>query len=309
MDGGALRRRTISLLMGALQRRREPADEATLAAATGLGAGGARGAPAVAGWMRELELAGAVVRRPTGWELLRGAREVTLDLDALESVRAALGPALANPRKRGPRGWSKSKIPLEAAVGLVPTLSLRPGHRLIAYQHRDGEEGQGVVWAVPESAGHPEPRGLPTVDRGGLAAPRPPEAADDPIAALELDGTPLAHAHAWLLRRELAEAGASGAAVDWSFHTLVDRLPWEMPEQPWPEASPAADWTFPAGAPTELAPTVSLSGSGRATITVWTWTALGGERLIRHVTVHHADGTRASHRAEIVGTGGPGVVI
>jgi hypothetical protein len=260
------------------------------------------------GALRWLEDAGYAARDGEGWIALRGARQVALPLALVDGPRAALTERLAV--GRAPRGWSKAQVDWRAALATIPTLRLRPDRSLIAYVWRDGGHGAGVVWAVPSKLGHPDPGGLPRVDKGALAVPKPAGAEDDPISAFELDGTPASYAHAWLLRQELGAFGAVGAESDWPFHRVVDRLPWEAGITGYVEPSPAAAWTWPAGPPAgPLGPVLQLGPAGRATLVVHTWAFLEQERLVQHTVRQQAGGTLLGEAQVTLGTSTGAIVL
>jgi hypothetical protein len=70
-----------------------------------------------------------------------------------------------------PDGWSRSPIDLDSVMRAVPSLRLQPGWSLRGYVFREGMNGNGVVWAVPQSDGFPEPHDLQKLEEYFLAPP------------------------------------------------------------------------------------------------------------------------------------------
>ena len=61
----------------------------------------------------------------------------------------------SNVTDRGPEGWSKSDVDPMALLSAFPSLHLKEGLTLRAYQFREGGNGNGVVWAMPvKETGH-----------------------------------------------------------------------------------------------------------------------------------------------------------
>jgi hypothetical protein len=58
-----------------------------------------------------------------------------------------------------------------------PALRPKEGYALRAYQYRDDGDGNGFVWAVPESAPFPDPETFPRVEGAFLQPPKPPGVA------------------------------------------------------------------------------------------------------------------------------------
>ena len=67
-------------------------------------------------------------------------------------------------RTKSRRAGYKSNIDPARLVDLFPPLKLRKGYQLRAYLFREGGNGNGVVWAMPEDAPFPEPNECPTLE-------------------------------------------------------------------------------------------------------------------------------------------------
>ncbi len=153
----------------------------------------------------------------------------------------------------------KSQALYEPAV--FTSLRLKPGYVLQAYQFRAHRNGNGVVWAVPASAPYRQPEDCPHVDGEFLEPPRPPEALDDVMDAIDGDGTPWSYLSASILKRGLQEFGAIWHGCSWGTHAILGADPWRK------RASTKADsdgdspsnesgWTWVEPKPSEWKPAV-----------------------------------------------------
>ena len=68
-------------------------------------------------------------------------------------VRANKRGLLGEPREDDSEGWSLSAINPAIALKYLPNLHLKKGWKLVGYQFTSGENGNGVVYAIPESSG------------------------------------------------------------------------------------------------------------------------------------------------------------
>ena len=114
--------------------------------------------------------------------------------------------------KRGPEGWSKSRIDPTPIVDLFPPLRLAEGYVLRAYVFREGGNGNGVVSAMPTDADFPEPKDCPKLDMHRLKAPKPCGRSRRREEAIEGTAPRWSYLAASLLRRELPSSAPSGTA-------------------------------------------------------------------------------------------------
>jgi len=135
-------------------------------------------------------------------------------------------------------GWSKSPVDPMQLLGTFSALRLREGFVLRGYVFRAGDNGNGIVWAVPVEADFPEPVGCESVDGRFLSPPRPPAALADLMEAIEGDGTAWSYLSASLFAREAAEFGAAWHGCDWSADEILGADPWTTP----PKVEPGAEW-------------------------------------------------------------------
>lgn len=263
----------------------------------------------LAAWVDYLVLAGGLRRDGDRVLAASGPRTLNLDLHLLRHVRERIAQAVPTPGQAR-RGWQiHPRLDPEEAVRAVPTLRLRPDHRLTAYLYRDGAFGRAQVWATPGADPAPPPAGLPQIDIGDLAVPKPPGALTDPLDAIETDGTPLAAAHLWLLGCAFSDLGARGAGIGWSSHELLDGPPWLLPGDGFQQASPAPSWRWSTQPPTSWAPALQVTTTGSMTLTVHTWTALHTERVERHTVKISPDGHPRRQEVSVLGTGPGGMSL
>jgi hypothetical protein len=198
-----------------------------------------------------------------------------------------------------PEGWSKSWHDPLKVVELFRPLRVKKDHVLRAYLHREGGNGFGVVWALPADSEYPEPKDCPRLEHHYLRLPKPWDALDDTMEAIEGDDSAWSYLAASLLRRELGEFGALWHGIQWGTHVLLDDNPWaggpprddELPRQR-PDSQPH-QWKWFEVQPANWAPQVRLEPD-RAIVTFYTYTALAGgddgeierERIIRHTDTY-----------------------
>lgn len=200
-----------------------------------------------------------------------------------------------------PNGWSKSRLEPGKVVDVFRPLHLREGIALRAYQYMHDGNGNAVVWAMPADAEFPEPQDCPRLENHLFNAPKPYDALDDAMEAIEGDGSPRSYLFASLLRRELNEFGAMWHGANWSTHVVLDDAPWKIQarndESPLdrPTSKPE-EWKWYEAAPKTWAPQVSVE-KDRVTVVFYTYSALaeqrseeevGKEGIYRHVDVYRA---------------------
>lgn len=189
-----------------------------------------------------------------------------------------------------PEGWSKSRVDPMKVLALFPALRLREGFTLRAYQFKEEMNGNGFVWAMPVDAEFPAPEDCPRLESHFLKAPKPYDALDDAMEAIEGNDTPEAYWQASLLRRELKDFGALWHGVNWGTHYIVDADPLQQvrSENADPMRTPMTnpgDWQWLEPKPTDWTPRVTLEPD-RVVVTFYTYSGYEKERLYRHVDVY-----------------------
>ena len=198
-----------------------------------------------------------------------------------------------------PEGWSKSAVDPTKVLTLYPALRLREGFTLRGYQFKSEGNGNGYVWAMPVDADYPEPKDCPRLESNLFNAPKPYDALDDVMEAIEGNDSAEAYLQASLLRRELKDFGAMWHGVTWGTHHVVDVNPLLQvaDENADPMRQPMSnprDWTWLEAKPTDWVPRVALEPT-RAVVTFYTYSGYEKEAIYRHVDVYR----RGNYRARV----------
>lgn len=223
--------------------------------------------------------------------------------------RAKAG-ALSQLPKNTPEGWSKSRVDPARLLTAFPALRLREGYVWRAYVFKEDGNSNGFVWALPAGAAYLEPDECPRVESHFLHPPKPFDALDDLMEAIEGDDTPASYLQASILRREVKEFGSGWHGVKWGMHRVLDNHPWHGAQAAgddsmalYPTSEPR-EWKWLSPRPTAWAPEVRIEPD-RATVTFYTYTALyaegDGDTLEKERIVRHTDTyRRGKYRALVV---------
>lgn len=192
----------------------------------------------------------------------------------------------------GPQGWSKSEVDPMKLLAVFSSLRLKKGLILRAYQFRSRRNGNGIVWAIPESFAFPEPEECLWLDETLLEVFRPPGALDDLMEAIEGDGTPWSYLSASLFAREIAEFGAMWHGCSWSTHVILGSDPWGLfrgfirrnSSEKGPSGGPK-DWRWLEPKPREWRPMV-CEDSGNIVVKFYTFSGLVHEAIYRHLDTY-----------------------
>jgi len=212
-----------------------------------------------------------------------------------------------------PAGWVKSEHDPTKIVDLFRPLRLKKGFVLRAYLFRENGNANGVVWAMPQDAEFPEPKDSPVLEHHLFNAPKPWDALDDLMEAVEGDGSEWSYLAASVLRRELREFGASWHGIDWGTHIILEDDPWKKPpaEDDFPPSrptTPAREWKWSAARPQQWAPTVRIQPD-QVTVTFYTYTGKAPERIFRHTEIYRPGRYRARVEDQLIGQGKGGFVF
>lgn len=196
-----------------------------------------------------------------------------------------------------PVGWSKSRVDPTQLLTLFPALRLRRGFTLRAYQFKEEANGNGFVWGMPVDAEFPAPEDCPRLESHFLKAPKPFDAFDDVMEAIDGDDTAAAYWQASLLRRELKDFGAMWHGIVWGTHHVVDadplaRRPAENDDPLKVPLSRAERWKWLEAKPALWTPRVTLEDD-RAIVTFYTYSGFEKEGIYRHVDVYRRGKFRA----------------
>jgi murein DD-endopeptidase MepM/ murein hydrolase activator NlpD len=234
------------------------------------------------------------------------AQVASFTAEQIRTWRVQLGRWAMMPES-APEGWSKSRNDPAKLLTLFPKLKVRQGYVLRAYQFREEGNGNGFVWALPVDAEFPEPDESPRLQGHFLNPPKPFDALDDLMEAIEGDDSPESYLHASILRRQWSEFGAGWHGIDWGTHTVLDDSPWkggpprdddDPGERP---TSRPSEWKWGVAQPDDWKPQVRLEPN-RAIVTFYTYTALAKdgpdgemerERVVRHTDTYRRGKYRA----------------
>ncbi len=233
-------------------------------------------------------------------------------INALREKAATLSQPVEGQKE--PQGWSTSRVDPGKLVEIFAPLRLRKGYVLRAYVFREDGNGSGVVWAMPENADFPAPKDCPLLENHLLKAPKPWDALDDPMEAIEGDGSAWSYLAASLLRRELREFGAMWHGCNWGTHFLLDDDPWKggVPSE---DASPlerptskADQWKWLEPRPTQWGPQVRMDND-QVTVTFHTYSGLEKQAIYRHTDTYRAGKYRAKVKQEKIAEGPEGYLF
>ena len=259
---------------------------------------------APAGGTTSTDPAGTVTENPAPNETVNISAKQIKDL---RGKIAALAPASEDV----PEGWSKSRVNPAAIVALFRTVRLRKGLVLRAYQFREEGNGNGVVWAMPENAEFPAPEDCPTLEHHLLKVPKPWDALDDVMEAIEGDGSPASYMAASIVRRELTEFGAMWHGGNWNTHVVLDANPWKAGrprEEDSPldrPTSPLEDWTWTEPRPTQWSPQIHREND-RVIVTFYTYSGLWKESIFRHTDTYRVGTYRPKTEQKRIAEGSGG---
>lgn len=213
-----------------------------------------------------------------------------------------------------PNGWSISQADPSRIVAVFSALRLKPDYALRAYQFREGGNGNGFVYAMPAEVPLPPPDDCTRDQSHFLEPPRPSNALDDVMEAIDGDGSPLSYLQASLLKRELAEFGAMWHGCEWGTHTILGRDPLEDgnedengSEMDRPSGT-ARDWDWERRKPKHWDPAVTVLHE-RIRCSFYTFTGLGQEQIQRHTDSYRYGQYRPKTRTYSVATGPHGFVF
>lgn len=192
------------------------------------------------------------------------------DLGDLFNFGGSLEEAAHAPNARGE--WFISAVNPGTVLMKLPGLKLKPEIRLVAYLHRQPEEGVGVIWAVPEALSTTAQLEKALADSGDRTHPPHPQGAlPNVMEAIEGDHSPASFIIASLLRRELGEFGRLGKACNWTHHRLIGAIPAQVP------------WQWKVATPKDLSPKVLLFPDGKAAIEFFSCRVVPPITLFQHI--------------------------
>ena len=216
-----------------------------------------------------------------------------------------------------PAGWSTIISGPEKLLAVFKPLKLKRGFTLVGYQFREGGNGNGFIYAVPEGSRLPFPDDCPTDPDHFLGPPVPPTALEDVMDAIEGDGSPVSYLCASLLNRELEEFGAMWHGCSWGTHELVTKDPFARGGclRPQSKATDRAGlqidfekWQWHKPKPARWEPRVKLAG-GNVTVIFHTYSGLERDAIYRHVDRYKTGAYRFKARRVVVAEGPSGYIF
>ena len=240
-----------------------------------------------------------------------GSPPVTTRIPAEKASRARLDAArLARIETHAEEGWSKSPVDPTPILQAFDALRLKKDMMLRAYLFREGGNGNGVVWALPEGSAFPEPeRGLGR-EVSLRHPPRPPAALDDAMLAIVGDDTPWSYLSASLLGRQFKAFGAMWHGESWGTHEILGENPVTSGsgrKRTVPIGKPV-DWRWREPEPRDWNPSVAVGADG-VVVVFYTYSALGQQTITRHTDTFKAGSYVYSTRTDEVAQGPGGFVF
>jgi len=211
-------------------------------------------------------------------------------LDALgDWFKAASVIEADSPAPNVEGSWFLSSINPGDALLKLPGLRLKPGFRLVTYLNRNGKDGVGATWAVPEEMSTTALLEVAIGRSGDRHQPPHPEGAlPDVMLATTGDRSPASFVVASILARELRELGALGTSCNWSVHRLVQALPTQV------------KWDWQVAAIQDLSPKVRIFPDGRAAVEFFTCRVAAPINLFRHLDQYPANSYQPTHADRVV---------
>ena len=189
--------------------------------------------------------------------------------------------------------WCASAYDANDLIRVFDTLWLKAGFALHAYEYRAGDNGNGIIWAVPADAPLLAPDQCPRLEDRFLDPPRPPGAVPL-MQAIEGDGSPWSYLSASILSREAAEFGAIWHGCVWSDQTILSKPPRQADGQEALDEAreltgdvPIGNWTWRGSAPRTWKPTYSDRGTTREVV-LHIHNPIGQEEAYRATDVYPA---------------------
>ncbi len=203
-------------------------------------------------------------------------------------------------------GWAKSPVDPMNVLAVFDSISLKPGFILRAYQFTAGDNGNGIVWAMPSDTPFPEPEDCPRLTDQFLEPPRPPQALDNFMQVVTGDSSAWSYLSASILARELQEFGAMWHGCHWDTHTILGKNPWDKPQSHTID-SPIEAWKWDGPLPMVWKPEMTES-DGQKVVSFLTHSGLEQEVIVCHTDVYDGDSYRMKSSEEILAVGPMGYI-
>ncbi len=205
-------------------------------------------------------------------------------MEQIEEIRTRAENARRLEIESVEEGWSRSQVDPGLLLETFPSLKLKSGYELGAYQFRLGGNGHGLVFAVPQGLVLPDPNDLISTKQ----MPYPDGAIEEVMKVIEGNGTPWSYFSASLFAREIDEFGAMWHGNNWTVHTIIDSL--EAINGYGLSTKPGAiveenEWEWVDAKPLEWEPRVH-EVEGLVTVDFITYSALGHQCIYKHTDTY-----------------------
>ncbi len=150
-------------------------------------------------------------------------KPVLFSIQRVNRLRQAAEKARKN-AGMGWDGWSDDTHTAMELLRVFDALCLKEGFTLEAYVYSSGQNGNGVIWAVPSDAEIPSLMDCPRNEETVLRTPVPPGAIPL-MQAIDGDRSPWSYLSASILGREAYEFGARWHGCWWSDQAILSKPP------------------------------------------------------------------------------------
>ena len=206
-----------------------------------------------------------------------------------------------NPDKY-PNGWSKSNLDLKKVLDAFPSLKIKDGFVLRAYQYISGRNGNGVVWAMPKDSPFPEPSECLQI-KDSFEYPHPEEAREDIMEVIVGDGSDISYMSASLFAREIAEMGAIWHGCSWTSHTIID----DKSSSDEFTMEEIGDWNWSEEKPQEWRPSV-LKTPKKIIVNFYTYTGLMPAGIVCHTDTFPSASYCSTSDSKMIAESGGGYI-
>ncbi|MCU0664445.1 MAG: hypothetical protein MUC50_19210 [Myxococcota bacterium] len=209
-------------------------------------------------------------------------------------------------------GWTSLAPDPMKLLRHYPTLKMKSGWVLKAYQHYERGNGHCLVFAWPKSASLPEPYDvLPFEKRDPhWAQPCPEGSVVDFMTVIDGDGSPESYLMASFFSRDVEAIGAFWHGGEWLDHHVLFADPIASKSKkakPYEDAGLRPGWRRRARFPVNLEPCVSQN-PGETEVAFHTYCPVGWRAITRFVDRFGGDGMRFETRNTLLATAPGGIV-
>ncbi|MBA2176037.1 hypothetical protein H0266_14160 [Halobacillus locisalis] len=199
-------------------------------------------------------------------------------------------------------GWQISRHNPEHIVRAFSQLRIKDGFKLRGYQFTEGGNGNGIVWALKDDQELPPPEQCPRLEDEFLNPPKPDEAFDDFMVAVEGDRSPLSYLQAAICSHELYEFGAMWHGISWGREQVMGRPDDDFDTE-------MHDWEMEQDQPDIIEPYFYYNRSGHPVVVYHTTNDIGVITWNRYVHTFSKDDYTAHVDKTVIATAGAGIIF